>query len=241
MFRTIKWYWNFYFGLVLINRKTITANKIHEKEGEEAYNKFVYETIAEWARKRINDSKAKITVHGLENIPKDQNVVFIGNHQSNFDSALMLYYLRDKRPGFVVKKELDGKPVLSKWIKMINGVFIDRKDIKKSMKTILDAIGLIKEGYSMVIFPEGTRSKGKEMNEFKAGSFKLATKTKVPIVPFTINGTYTIMEANHNFIKPNKVVELYIHEPIETKDLTREEEIQLPKRVKKIIQEKLTI
>ncbi len=241
MFLTIKWYWNFYFGLVLINRKTKIAKKIRKTEGEEAYETYIYDLAGEWAGKRIADSKCDITVYGLENIPKDEPVVFIGNHQSNFDSALMFYYLHKKRPGFIVKKELDGKPILSKWMKMVNCLFIDRKDVKKSMKTILEAIDRIKKGRSMLIFPEGTRSKGKEMNEFKSGSFKLATKTKVPIVPFTINGTYQIMEANHNFIKPNKKVELYIHKPIETKNLTREEEVELPEKVKAIIKEKITI
>ena len=79
----------------------------------------------------------------------------------------------------------------------------------------------------MVVFPEGTRSKGEQMGEFKAGSFKLATKAKVPIIPVTIDGSYKIMEGNKYRICPAKV-NVYVHKPIETK---------LPELVQKIIQE----
>ena len=90
----------------------------------------------------------------------------------------------------------------------------------------------------MVIFPEGTRSKGDEMGEFKAGSFKLATKAKVPIIPVTIKGSYKLMEANGNKIKPD-MVEIFIHPEIPTADLSKEELSNLPEKVKSIIGSKL--
>ena len=74
-------------------------------------------------------------------------------------------------------------PFLSSWMKRIHCIFLDRKDIKQSAKTILEGIRILKSGHSMVVFPEGTRSKGEQMGEFKAGSFKLATKSKFLLFP----------------------------------------------------------
>ena len=88
----------------------------------------------------------------------------------------------------------------------------------------------------MVVFPEGTRSKGEQMGEFKAGSFKLATKAKVPIIPVTIDGSYKIMEGNKYRICPAKV-NVYVHKPIETALIPKEQESKLPELVQKIIQE----
>jgi 1-acyl-sn-glycerol-3-phosphate acyltransferase len=111
---------------------------------------------------------------------------------------------------------------------------MDRSDMKQSTKIIIEGIRQLKEGTNMVVFPEGTRSKGGPVHEFKAGSFKLATKSKAVVVPLTIDGTYKIMEANGNRIKPAEV-NLYIHKPIITAELTKEETAELPARVEKII------
>ena len=112
--------------------------------------------------------------------------------------------------------------------------FMDRNDMKQSAQTIIDGIKQLKAGINMVIFPEGTRSKGAPVGEFKAGSFKLATKSKAPIVPVTIDGTYKVMEGNKNKIKPAEI-NLIIHEPIYTDKLTKEEIAELPEKVRSII------
>lgn len=104
---------------------------------------------------------------------------------------------------------------------------------------IVEGIKIIKEGHSLVIFPEGTRSKGGPLGEFKAGSFKLATKSKAPIIPVTMDGTYKLMEAQGGKVKP-ATVNVYIHPPVETANLTKEEQIELPERVKNIIASKLS-
>lgn len=161
----------------------------------------------------------------------------MSNHQSNFDIPLLMVYV-DKFKGFVAKTELKKVPILRDWMEEINCVFMDRNDLRQSVKTIIEGIKLIKAGNSLVIFPEGTRSKGGPMGEFKAGSFKLATKPKVPIVPITINGSAKLMEQNGNKIKA-ATVEIYIHPMIETADLTKEEMDKLPDKVKVVIGSKL--
>jgi 1-acyl-sn-glycerol-3-phosphate acyltransferase len=144
----------------------------------------------------------------------------------------------DKPKGFIAKIEMLKIPLIRTWMKFINCVFIDRSTPRKSAKAIIDGVEILKNGTSLVIFPEGTRSRSDIIGEFKAGSFKLATKANVPIIPITVNGSYRLMEQNNNRIKPADV-ELYIHPIVETANLTKEEELELPEKIKKIISSKL--
>ena len=236
MLHTIKWYVKFVFCLIWKSIDAKKADKVLKEDGQEAYDKFVYDVVSKWAMARLKDSGAEIIVHGKENIPKQSTVLFVSNHQSDFDIAIFLAMLPEKREGFVAKVELEKVPFLSSWMKRIHCIFLDRRDMKQSAKTILEGVKLLKKGYSMVVFPEGTRSKGEKMGSFKGGSFKLATKSKVPIVPVTIDGSYKIMEGNGYRIHPAKV-HVYVHKPIETASIPKEQEGQLPELVEKIIRE----
>lgn len=106
---------------------------------------------------------ADITVIGHENIPKDQAVLYIGNHRSFFD-ILLTYVLCPDLTGYVAKKEMEPIPLLSIWMRYLHCLFLDRQDIKAGMKTILTAIEKVKSGISICIFPEGTRNKGEELS-----------------------------------------------------------------------------
>ena len=237
MFRTIKWYFKFMFMLFITYPRLKKAERLlKNNKMKEFYNYIFYQT-SNWAMNRIKDSGATINVYGKENIPEDRNVVFISNHQGDFDIAIFMALI-PKEKGFVAKIELNKIPILRTWMKYLGCVFMDRKDLKQSLKTINEAIGFIKKGHSMVIFPEGTRSKGDNMGEFKAGSFKLATKTNAPIVPVTIDGSYKLKERNNGRIKPD-TVNVYIHKPIYMENISNEEKEHLPTTVKNIIQEKL--
>lgn len=194
---------------------------------------FIHKITSMWANFVMKCSGAKITVKGLENIPKDQVVLFMANHQSFFDIPLLISAI-DVPKGFIAKKELEKWPGISLWMKYIRCIFMDRNNLRKSAESIVEGINIIKSGYSMVIFPEGTRSKGGKAHEFKAGSFKLATKPKVPIVPITINGTYKLLEENNYKIKADKL-EVIIHPAIDTKSLSKEELAALPEAVESII------
>lgn len=237
MFRTIVWFGH--FGLSLIT-KIFPMWKVNslEKQGKIAEKEaYIHKVTTKWALSQLKYSGADVKVYGEENVPKDVPVVFIANHQGNFDIPLLMSYI-SKPKGFIAKIETLKIPVLRTWMKYIHCVFMDRSNLRKSAAAIIEGVKIIKEGHSLVIFPEGTRSKGGPLGEFKAGSFKLATKSKVPIVPITINGSYKLMEANGNKIKP-ATVELYIHPAIETSNLSKEEQEALPTVVKEIIATKL--
>ena len=238
MFRTIKWYAKLIGSLAINNPKLKKADKLLEEGRKEEYEDFVTKKVSDWAMDRMNDSGAKVNVYGIENLPEDKNILFVSNHQSNFDILLLLAYLPVPK-AFVAKVELEKLPFINQWMKRIHCLFMDRNDIKQSAQIIIEGIKQLKSGINMVIFPEGTRSKTGKLGEFKGGSFKLATKSKCPIVPLTIVGTRNIMEANNYRIKP-VTVNLYIHPPIDVTTLSKEEIAKLPETVRETIENDLT-
>ncbi len=103
---------------------------------------------------------ARVIYHGLENIPEDQNVFFIANHQSYFDIPILLDVM-DRGTAFVAKESLGKVPMLRQWMENLGCLFIDREDIKQSVRVIRKAAEQMEQGLNMVIFPEGTRSRGR--------------------------------------------------------------------------------
>ena len=182
----------------------------------------------------------KVTVIGEENVPKDTPVLYIGNHRSYFD--IVLTYSRCPiRTGYIAKKEMEHYPLLSNWMRYLHCLFLDRKDIKQGLKTILTAIEKVKSGISICIFPEGTRSKSADETEllpFHEGSFKIATKSGCAIIPMSINNTAEIFEAHMPKIKSTHVV-LEYGKPIYVKELSKEDQRHLGTYTQNIIYEML--
>lgn len=230
MLRTIFFYPCIVISLIMVS---IFRIKIKFITGKQERINYIHKVTSTWARFILKAAGAKVNVVGLENIPKDQTVLFVSNHQSNFDIPLLMGSI-DIPKGFIAKKELERWPIISTWMKYINCIFMDRDNLRKSAQSIVEGINLLKSGYSMVIFPEGTRSKGKPVEEFKAGSFKLATKSKCPIIPLTINGTYKLLEGNNNRVK-SASIELVIHPPIYVTSLNKDELEVLPETVYSIV------
>jgi 1-acyl-sn-glycerol-3-phosphate acyltransferase len=179
---------------------------------------------------------ARVTVKGLENIPKDMGgLLFAGNHKSLIDIPLLLNYV-DMHIAFVGKSELKKVPFISQWMSLIGCLFLDRSSIRQGLQTILDGIQKLKDGESLVIFPEGTRGKTKELLPFKQGSFKLATKSNAPIIPFAIKGTNQVFEDNGLKLVPNNVY-LTFGKPIFLEQLSAEDRKNCGKYVENIVRE----
>ena len=182
----------------------------------------------------------KVTFIGEENVPKDAPVLYIGNHRSFFDVPLT-YPRCPIRTGYVAKKEMEKVPLLSTWMKRLHCLFLDRKDIKQGLKTILEAIEKIKSGISICIFPEGTRNKNEnelEMLPFHEGSFKIATKTNCPIIPIAISNSANIWEAHFPKVKPTHVIVEY-GKPIYVDELEKEDKKHLGSYTQNVILEML--
>lgn len=236
MIRTIIFYSYMGLSLLFASFLRIKIKFLTNKGDFEGRLKYIHKVTSNWAKLVMKAAGAKINIIGLENVPKDETLLFVSNHQSNFDIPLLLSCI-DVPKGFIAKKELENWPFISTWMKYINCIFMDRDNLRKSAEAIVDGIKILNTGYSMVVFPEGTRSKGNPVGEFKGGSFKLATKSKCTIVPITINGTYKLMESNNNLVKGSDI-ELVIHPPIETSKLNKDELETLPETVHSIISSK---
>ncbi len=147
----------------------------------------------------------KMTIIGEENVPKDTAVMYVGNHHSIFD-VITTYTRVPGLTGYVAKKEIEKVPVLRTWMRHLNCLFLDRKDLKAGAKMIIDAVHKIKSGISIFIFPEGTRSKDENVTlPFHDGSFKIATKSGCPIVPVVLTNTNRIFEDHIPWIKATHV------------------------------------
>lgn len=148
----------------------------------------------------------KVIVKGRENIPTDTAVLYVGNHRSFFDIVLTCT-LFPRVTGYVAKVEMRKAPILSLWMKNIHCLFLDRDNIKEGLKTILAGVEEVKNGYSLCIFPEGTRNKVNDtFLPFKEGSLKIAEKGNVPIIPLTLVNTAQVFEDHFPKIKKTTVV-----------------------------------
>lgn len=181
-----------------------------------------------------------VTVIGQENIPRDTPVLYIGNHRSFFD--ILLTYIRcPDLTGYVAKAEMRKIPLLSDWMRYLHCLFLDRKDIKKGLKTILEGVEKIRSGISICIFPEGTRNRNEdelELLPFHEGSFKLATKTNCPIVPIALNNTVSIFEKQFPRVKKTHVVIEYCT-PVIPGQLAKEDRKFIGQYCRNIIRETL--
>jgi len=186
-----------------------------------------------WAQSGLSMNGSSIQLIGVENVPESGGVLFVANHQSNFDIPIMIAHVpRDK--GFIAKLELLKVPSFSRWMKYIGCVFIDRKDPRQSLKDINDAAERLKAGHSLVIFPEGTRSADGTVAPFKAGGLKLALKAKVPVVPVTISGSKNIMPKGTSLIK-SASVKVIISPPLVPDEFTKMDSTQISEKVRNII------
>jgi 1-acyl-sn-glycerol-3-phosphate acyltransferase len=234
MLRTILWFIWFGVSLVFTIPFLFIAKLLDLFHKNEVRDKFVYKVTSIWAKSQVAVSGSKIRVSGEENLPKGP-VLFISNHQSNFDIPIFMSFI-NKPKAFIAKIETAKIPLVASWMRLMRCVFMDRKDIRQSVEAINKGAEYLKEGYSMVIFPEGTRSKTGEVGEFKAGSFKLAVKSGVSIVPVAISGSINIMDKGSIRIKP-ALVELQVLKPVKVSKLSKEEQKSLHVTVQELIQE----
>ncbi len=152
---------------------------------------FAHKCAQFWSRWGLRWAGIRLEVDGLEKVPGDGPLIFMGNHQGNFD-ILALSLAIPRRFSWVAKKELFQIPVFGGAMRRAGYIPLDRSDGRRALKSMNDAAARIRSGSSVMVFPEGTRSKDGNLLPFKRGGFLLAAKAQVPIVPFTINGSTKI-------------------------------------------------
>jgi 1-acyl-sn-glycerol-3-phosphate acyltransferase len=183
-----------------------------------------------WAKILLLLSSTRVEVIGSENVLIGKPQIFMSNHQSDFDIFVILGFV----PGqfrWIAKKELFKIPIFGSAMRNAGYIEIDRQNHEKAMKSLDIAAQKIREGKSVMTFPEGTRSKDGLIKPFKQGMFHLAIKAGVPIVPVTIIGAGAIMPSRSLRINPGKVT-VVIDKPIDVTGYTVENRAQLIERVR---------
>ena len=165
---------------------------------------------------------ATITVSGTENIDTNKHYIFVGNHRSYTD--ILVLFAAGGVAGchftFMAKKELFRIPFLGKSMNFLHVIGVERGSTSKAMKSLLEAIEVIKTGRNVVIFPEGTRSNdGYTLSPFKKGAFTIAKRAEVDVIPFVIEGTEKYMpKKGFGMYKADLSIKFY--PPISTHDKT---------------------
>lgn len=237
--RTIIWF-AFFWGVIFISFPGLFKAKKLDKEGKiKERDEYVQKWSLWWNRNLLKIAGVKVELRGVENIPKDRPVVFVGNHQGNFDIPVLLAHMPTPC-SYVAKDAVEKLPIVKDWTYLMRCIYIDRDNFRQSVKALNGAADMmVKEQRSVVIFPEGTRSRGGDIKRFKGGAFRIATKSKSPVLPFYIEGTYNAMEANKSFIKPANVIVSFLP-IIETEGLTKEEKGDLHNQAYEVINEERT-
>lgn len=137
-----------------------------------------------------------IDVHGQENIPKENGFMFFPNHQGMYD-VLAIIDACPKPFSVVAKKEVANVPFLKQVFACMKAYMLDREDVRQAMEVIINVTKEVKKGRNYLIFAEGTRSKkGNQIQNFKGGSFKSATKARCPIVPVALIDSFKPFDTN---------------------------------------------
>ncbi len=165
-----------------------------------------------WGLLGIRMAGIKVTVTGTDNLPDDP-IIVMSNHASNFDILAMQGYF--PRPlSWIAKKELFKIPVFGNSMKRGGYIPLDRGDGRKALKSIDEAAKIIREGRSVILFPEGTRTRDGQMLPFKRGGFLLAARAGVPVVPVTILGSFSINPGGSLGLNLGRTVQIKIHPPV---------------------------
>lgn len=186
-----------------------------------------------WSRLTCWLSLCRIKTRGHENIDPDKSYIFVANHQSSYDIFLTYGFLNHNII-WMQKQSLRSIPFVGFASEKAGHVFVDNSSPSKRAMSIKNAKSKIVDGVSIVIFPEGRRTINGKMGVFKKGAFHIAHDLKLPIVPITINGAYDVLKRNTFDLKPGKM-ELIIHKPLNTDNITEEDIPQLIDKTENII------
>ncbi|NNG01814.1 MAG: 1-acyl-sn-glycerol-3-phosphate acyltransferase [Desulfobacteraceae bacterium] len=189
-----------------------------------------------WGKSILWVSGVRVTVTGSENLDPGRSYIYMSNHQSNFDIPALLGHL-PVQFRWLAKSELFKIPLFSRSMRGCGYISIDRSNRKAAFESLRLAAETIRNGTSVVIFPEGTRSPDGKIQRFKKGGFVMAVDAGVPIVPIVITGTFSIMPKNQLMIRPGPIT-IHLNAPIETKDYTRSTKDELMDRIHNIMSEK---
>lgn len=174
-----------------------------------------------WSRLTCWLALCRVKTRGHEHLDPNQSYIFVANHQSSFDIFLVYGFL-NQNVKWMQKQSLRSIPLVGFASEKAGHVFVDYSTVKTKASSLERAKQQIVDGVSMVIFPEGARTRSGQMGQFKRGAYHVAHDLKLPIVPLTLNGPFDVMHRDSFRLNPGKM-ELVIHKPIPTQSLSEDE------------------
>ncbi|MBI5897194.1 MAG: 1-acyl-sn-glycerol-3-phosphate acyltransferase [Desulfobacterales bacterium] len=212
------------FGLtaILVSFFSKTGNSVHH-------------VARLWGRTILWVSGLRVQVIGLENIDASRSAIYMSNHQSNFDIPVFFGALPIQFR-WLAKAELFKIPIFGQGMRGAGYISIDRRDTKSAIRSLGRAAQSVREGTSVLIFPEGTRSSDGALLPFKAGGFVLAIDAGVPIIPMAVQSTFDVMSKGRYIIR-RQAVRLVVRPPIDARAYTRRTKNDLMESVRAAIQE----
>lgn len=208
--------------------------KLRESGDVEAERALILKASGEWAENLSAKLKISYDIQGEENIPESGPIMVYSNHQSLVDIASILYLFRNHfQMGFIAKEEWRKIKILADGIEYTRSIFLIRDNPKAAIRAINEASELLKKGFSLTIFPEGTRSRSSIMGVFKPGSLKFAQKAGVPILPVTLDGGYRIWEETGSYHPCT--IKIRVHPLVHIEQMDKHEQQEAYKQIEETI------
>lgn len=230
---TLKWFGGLVSSLVKYNSQLKIAKELKKTKDWKESKAFVDKQVYDWLNPLADMAGVEFIVEGKEKVPTDEPVIYTPNHAGLFDIPAVILGA-PAVPIFMAKKEIASFPIIKDWMWVMDCVFVDRKNKSKARSSLHDAIEMVKKGRSIVVFPEGTRSKNGELGKFKGGAMKIAMETGAKIVPVYLEGTRECFEETGNIT--SGTIKVKFLDPIVTEGLTKEEFFEMPDKLREIIQ-----
>jgi 1-acyl-sn-glycerol-3-phosphate acyltransferase len=198
----------------------------------ERRGRFAHWCARTWARLILLTTGVNVRVEGMERVESGASYVFVSNHQSHYDTAVLFATLPHQLR-IIAKDSLGRLPFLGWHLRRTGHILVDRR--RPDRTAIFGwANRLLREGLSLIVYPEGTRSADGRVQRFKAGSFQIALQSGLPIVPISVVGTRAVMRKGELAARPG-TVRLVLHEPIHTQSLAGADPREMGERVRAII------
>ncbi|HEX9722711.1 MAG TPA: lysophospholipid acyltransferase family protein [Vicinamibacteria bacterium] len=188
-----------------------------------------------WSWLILTTCGVKVLLSGLENLEKERNYIFAANHQSIYDIPILFAWLPFSFR-ILYKESLNRVPFLGWHLFLCGHISVDRSNPVRARQSLERAAQRVQQGTSVVVFPEGTRSTNGSIGRFKQGSFLLAIKSGVSIVPITISESWRIMKRGEVTVHPG-TVRVHVERPVVVEGLEEDAALELARRVRETVLE----
>lgn len=206
------------------NRNGKQLEKYRKEGNYETERELINEQVTKVIAQISNSLGVDFVIEGQENVPESGPVIIYANHQGFADILAVYTAINKFQFGFVAKEEFRKWGPVATGVKYTRSIFLDRGNARAAIQAVNEVKALTDEGFSLCIFPEGTRSRGKGIGEFKLGAFKFAQKANVPVLPVTIDGSHKMFEIDNKFHPCT--VKVIVHPLVHIEEMDRKEQKQ---------------